>query len=229
MFQRSPEETRTALEADIENDLQALRERLVAEGLHGALLADVMRAAQQVAMDPWQAAHLRAALADPAALAERIRAVAPRPRSRWVMLGCFVLGVLLGPPLAYAALGNPYRTFPESVPRWVAGVVAGALLALLLAAVARYTHPTALGAVAGIGGGMAQLVVAALPWLAVASLQPGCTGAGACTVAPTVALGYAAVVAVTYLVPLTLLLAALASLVAYAAQQARLSAAIRRA
>lgn len=229
MFQRSPEGPKAATDAAIEHDLHALRERLVAEGLHGTLLVEVMRAARQVALDPQRAASLRVALADPAALAERLRAVAPRPRSRWVTLGCFLLGVLLGPPLAYALLGNPYRSFPESVPRWAAAAVAGVLLVLLLAVVARYTHPAALGAAAGIGGGLAQMLVAALPWLAVASLQPGCTAAGACTVAPTVALGYALVVLGTFLVPLTLLLAALASLVAYAAQHARLAAAIRRA
>lgn len=228
MSHRAPVETGRMPASDVEDDLQALRERLVAEGLHGGQLTDVMDAARRVALEPRHAAHVHAALADPAAAAERIRAVGPHPRSGWVTLGCFVLGALLGPPLAYAALGNPYHSFAPIVPRWAAGLVAGVLLALLLAVVARYTHPARLGAVAGVGGGLAQMAVAALPWLAVASLQPSCTGAGICTVAPTVALGYAAVVAVVYLVPLTLLLSALASLVAYSAQQARLRAAIRR-
>lgn len=229
MSQRAPVGTGTTRNADIERDLQALRERLVAQGLRGTQLEDVMHAAHRMALSPREAARLRGALAHPAALAERIRAVSARPRSGWAVLGCFVLGVLLGPPLAYAAVGNPFLSFPASAPRWAAGVAAGVLLALLLAVVARYTRPTSLGAAAGIGGGLAQMGVAALPWLAVTSLRPGCNGAGVCSVAPTVPLVYAAVAAVVYLVPLTLLLAALASLVAYAAQQVRITTAIRRA
>jgi hypothetical protein len=182
-----------------------------------------------VATDPHHAFHVRSALADPAARAERIRAVAPRPGSAWATLASFILGVLLGPTLAYAALGNPWRSYPDSIPRWAAGGAALLLALLLLAITSRYAQPGRLGALAGLGGGLAQVVLVSVPWLSIASAQPSCTAQGACTVAPSVAVGYAAVAALFYALPLILFLAALASVAAYWAQRRRFEAAIRRA
>ncbi len=212
-----------------EAELQALRERLAAEGMHGAQLAEVVAAARRMAANPSHAAHVQAALRDPAALAERIRAVASRPNSLWATLTSVLLGLVTGPALAYAALGNPWNSFPPDIPRWAAATVGVVTLALLLAVTSRYVRPGVLGAIAGAAGGVAEVVVAAAPWLAIAGVRPGCTGLGICTVPLSVGLSYGVVAALVYGVPLTLTLAGLASLAGHWAQRARLMGAIRRA
>jgi hypothetical protein len=213
----------------LEADLQALRERLAAEGVHGPLLAEVIVAARRVVSEPGHEEVLQIALRDPAALAERIRAVAPRPNTVLGGLGSFVIGLVAGPLLAYAALGNPWRTIPPALPRWGAGIAGLVALALLFAVTSRFARPGVLGIIAGVAGGLAEVVVAAGPWLAIASAQPGCVSGGACTVAPTVALGYGAVAALVYGVPLIVALAGLSSIIGLWVQRARLMAAIRRA
>jgi hypothetical protein len=212
-----------------EADLQALRERLVAEGMHGAQLEDVLAAARQMAAEPGRSAHVQAALRDPGALAERIRAVAARPSSFGAALASILLGVVTGLALAYAVLGNPWHSFPTDFPRWIAAIVGVVTLALLLAVTSRYTSPMVLGTMAGAAGGLAEVAVAAVPWLAIASTQPGCANQSACTVPPSVALGYGMVAALVYGVPLTVALAGLASIVGQWAQRAQLVGALRRA
>jgi hypothetical protein len=209
------------------SELQSLRERLVAEGLHGNELAEVLEATRRVAAQPGQTQQLHAALENPAALIERVRAVQPRPNSSGAALAGLVLGVLAGPPLAYAAVGNPWQTYPATIPRWAAGAVGIALVLLLLAMSSRYQRPAALGALAGAGGGLAQVALASVPWLTVASSHPGCTSRGACTVAPSLALGYAVAAALAYAVPLVVALAGLSGVVGYWAQRGRFESAFR--
>jgi hypothetical protein len=182
-----------------------------------------------MAANPTHAAHVQAALRDPAAFAERIRAVASRPNSLWAMVASVLLGLVTGPALAYAALGNPWDSFPPGIARWAAAAVGVVTLALLLAVTTRYTRPGVLGAIAGAAGGVAEIAIASVPWLTIASVRPECTGLGICTVPLSVGLSYGAVAALVFGVPLTLALAGLASLAGHWAQRVRLMGAIRRA
>jgi hypothetical protein len=229
MAHHAPTQTAHPPAGDLAAELQALRESLIAQGFHHAQLTEVLDAARRVSADPHDAYHVYLGLRDPEALAERLRAAAPMRGSTWSAIGIFVLGVLLGPPLAYAAVGNPWRSYPPVAPRWVAGVAAALLLSLLLAVLARYAHASRLGALAGLGGGLAQMALVSVPWLAVSSPHPGCTASGACTVPASVALANAAVAGLFYALPLMLLLAALASAGAYWAQRRRFEATLRRA
>ncbi len=216
----------TLAPASFDPDLQELREHLVAEGLHGSELAEVLDVAHHVAAHPHDGFHCRQAIARPAALAERLRATSPRRTSSAASLGSFIFGVVLGPILAYAALGNPWNTYPADLPRIAAAGVGVVLVLLLLAVTSRYRHPAALGALAGVGGGLAQMAVASVPWLGIASVQPACTPAGTCSVSPGMALGYAIVALVLYAVPLTLSLAAVASAVGYWSRRRRIHSAV---
>ncbi|GAC1458218.1 MAG: hypothetical protein PVSMB4_17860 [Ktedonobacterales bacterium] len=215
--------------SSVEAELQELRERLAAEGLHGTQLAEALDVARHIAAQPGQAERVRNALRDPAALAERLRAVAPRPNTAGAALGSIVLGALAGLPLAYAALGDVWHTYPAGGSRWIAGLVGGTLVLLLLAFASRYRHPGVLGALAGAAGGLFQVAVASIPWLALAMLHPACGVRGACAVAPAVGLIYALVAASLYAVPLTLTLATVASTVGYWAERHSVERAIRHA
>ena len=82
---------------------------------------------------------------------------------------------------------------------------------------------------AGAAGGLLQVAVASVPWLALAVLHPTCGAAASCAVPPGLGLIYAWVAASLFAIPLTLALATLASTVGYWAQRHRFEHAIRHA
>jgi hypothetical protein len=91
-----------------------------------------------------------------------------------------LLGLFVGPLLVYALAGDFWHTIgapaPDRTPRIIAGVIGIALLIGALFNASRFRNAGLVGMLTGIGGGIGELTVAVVPWLAAPRFvhcQPG--------------------------------------------------------
>ncbi|HEV8192000.1 MAG TPA: hypothetical protein VGP82_11030 [Ktedonobacterales bacterium] len=219
--------------------LAHLRTRLQAGGVQGDDLDEELAAVQRVGSQPTYAERVRQAITQPAALAARLIEVAPRAVSTLALIGIALLGIVSGVTLAFAvlsgssdtsvALGDPQQLYETYAPRWAAGVVGLLAVLALMALVARYRRPGVLGLLAGLAGGITEVVLAALPWAAITGAQTTCDGAGNCQVASAVPLQIALLAAIYFAVPFTLALGGICAFAGLWLQRRRMEGAVRQA
>ena len=141
----------------------------------------------------------------------------PRVATEWEVVGLMVLAGLAGPLLGYAvldassqtapAIGDPFQAYTTNLPagsQLVAGILGAALLIAFLFAVSRYQRPTLLGFFGGLVGGLAEVAVAALPWVGIVGAQTTCVANSGCTVQAAVPEQIALFAAVCFAIPFVL-------------------------
>lgn len=232
----------------VTSGLLSLRGYLWSGGLTGATLDEALGSVLRVSSHGAAAERVRAALAHPEALAARMVRAAPRPLSFEGVIGALVLGAVAGPAAAYAALagplpflvpggdanlgavalGDPFNAYPHYVPRWAGAVVGVVLLFLLLWFAARYRRSATVGLIAGFAGGVTEIVLAVLPWVAVTGSKTGCL-LTTCTVAQEVPRDIGIFAAVSFAIPFLLAVTGVAATYGLWAQRRRMDAAVRSA
>jgi hypothetical protein len=226
----------------VEASMQALRGQLVAGGMSDAALDDVLESVRKVADEPAAAMRLRQVLAQPAGLLRAILHASPRAPSAWAVVGLMALAALSGPLLAYgvletssqtsSAIGDPSQAYSAQFPGWAglaAGIVGAALLMIFLLAVARFQHPTLLGLFGGLAGGIAEIMVAVLPWLGIVGAKTTCVAGSGCTVQAGVPEALGLVAAICFAIPFVLAVTGVSGTLALWLQRQRMLAAIRSA
>ncbi len=215
--------------AQIASSLEAVGKRLQTSGLDDAEIEEALNAIRSVGRRRAYAARVAAAIAQPAHVAERLRAAAPAPVTAAAVLVSLLAGAAGGVLLSYALLSDPHTLYFFALPRWPAGVGGALLTALCIAVAARTKHPGQLGALAGVAGGLAQVILAALPWLTVAGPTTSCNSSGDCVVGMAAPLGVALLTAAVFATPFTLMLASVTSATGLWVTRRRFAAAVRRA
>lgn len=140
-----------------------------------------------------------------------------RAATEWEVVGLMVLAGLAGPLLGYAvlesspqtapAIGDPFQAYGANLPGWsqvAAGILGAVLLIAFFVAVARYERPTLLGFFGGLVGGLAEIAVAALPWVGIIGARTTCVANSGCTVQAAVPEQIALFAAVCFAIPFAL-------------------------
>ena len=159
----------------------------------------------------------------------------PRAATEWEVVGLMVLAGLAGPLLGYAvldassqtapAIGDPFQAYTTNLPagsQLVAGILGAALLIAFLFAVSRYQRPTLLGFFGGLVGGLAEVAVAALPWVGIVGAQTTCVANSGCTVQAAVPEQIALFAAVCFAIPFVLAVTGVAGTLALWLQRRRM-------
>ncbi len=93
-----------------------------------------------------------------------------RPAGAGGITLAILLGILIGPLLVYALAGDFWHTIgaprPDTTPRIIAGIAGIVLLVGALFNASRFRNSGLVGLLTGVGGGIGELAVAIVPWLA---------------------------------------------------------------
>ena len=159
----------------------------------------------------------------------------PRAATEWEVVGLMVLAGLAGPLLGYAvlesssqtalAIGDPFQAYSANLPagsQIVAAILGAGLLIAFLFAVTRYQRPTLLGFFGGLVGGVAEVAVAALPWVGIIGAQTTCDARAGCTVTAAVPEQIAIFAVVCFAIPFVLAVTGVAGTLALWLQRRRM-------
>jgi hypothetical protein len=86
-----------------------------------------------------------------------------------------ILGLVAGPFLTYAIVGDVTHTYPFSFNHILAGVIGGIVALGALINAQRYRNAGEAGAVFGIAAGVGEFTAAVLPWIGYTYTRPACT------------------------------------------------------